>query len=159
MLTLLPVNAALADEPTYPTRNGPKTESALRIELQNADYQGPWDLASELNAYDRAAAPQPVASSTPTPAPAIDPALAAKCFEWATGAIASVAPYAPKSADFGGALQGLDDGCRGAALQYGTVGVSCYESGVNLWLRENVKTIGGVKPSFVDAYYRSCVGG
>jgi hypothetical protein len=136
MLTLLPVNAALADEPTYPTRNGPKTESALRTELQNVGYQGPWDLASELNAYDRAAAPLPVASSTPAPAPAIDPMLAANCFEWATGAIESVAPYAPKGADAGAALQSLNAGCRSAALQHGSVGVSCYESGANLFLRE-----------------------
>jgi hypothetical protein len=34
MLTLLPVNAALADEATYATRNGPQTESALRTEYK-----------------------------------------------------------------------------------------------------------------------------
>jgi hypothetical protein len=128
--------------------------------LQTAGYQGPWDLASELNAYERAAAPQPTSSATsPAPAPAIDPALGANCFEWATNVVAAVAPYAPKGADVGAALQSLNGGCRGAALEHGSVGVSCYESGVNLWLRENVTTTGGVKPSFVDAYYRSCVGG
>ena len=68
LLALVPANGALADEPTYPTRNGPKTESGLRTELQKAGYQGPWDLASELNAYDRAAAPWPVSPATPAPA-------------------------------------------------------------------------------------------
>jgi hypothetical protein len=71
ILALVPASA-LADEPTYPTRNGPKTESALRTELQNAGYQGPWDLASELNAYDRATAPWPTSPPTPAPAPILE---------------------------------------------------------------------------------------
>jgi hypothetical protein len=71
-MALAPANSVLADDPTYPTRNGPKTESELQTELAAAGYTGPWDLASELNAYDRAAASaaaSPAAQPSDSPAP------------------------------------------------------------------------------------------
>jgi hypothetical protein len=52
--------------PTYPTRNGPRTETELRTELTALRYSGPWDVASMLAAYERAAEP---------------PATAERCFK------------------------------------------------------------------------------
>jgi hypothetical protein len=45
---------ALPPEPTHQTRNGPRTDSQLRIELEAAGYSGPWDADSMLAAYGRA---------------------------------------------------------------------------------------------------------
>jgi hypothetical protein len=70
ILAVVSANSALADDPTYPTRNGPKTESELQTELSEAGYPGPWDLASELNAYDRAAASATSSPAAPSVAPA-----------------------------------------------------------------------------------------
>jgi hypothetical protein len=72
ILALVPAASALADDPTYPTRNGPKTESELQAELADAGYPGPWDLASELNAYDRAA---PSTTTSPTAPSSAGPAV------------------------------------------------------------------------------------
>jgi hypothetical protein len=50
--------AAQADSgATFQTRNGPRTMEQLEHELAAAGYVGPWDSASMLAAYERAAAP------------------------------------------------------------------------------------------------------
>lgn len=106
-----------------------------------------------LAAYARATAPRP----TPAPMPAVDPALSAGCFEWASAALMTVAPYMPTKTDFGAALRGLQDGCQAAARDKGAIGVSCFENGANQWLVGNA-LYGGVNASFIDAYYRLCAG-
>jgi hypothetical protein len=50
---LLPT-AVSAQEVTYPTRNGPRTFSALSTELQQSGYAGPWDIPSMVAAYNGA---------------------------------------------------------------------------------------------------------
>jgi hypothetical protein len=87
-LTLLvPSRVSAADEPAYPTRNGPRTESALQAELTAAGYPGPWDLASVLNAYDSAT----TATSAPTAQPAAD----------ATGSSGNVVAFQTISGPYG----------------------------------------------------------
>jgi hypothetical protein len=45
-------------EPAYPTANGPRTAPDLQRELTAAGYTGPWDIASMLDEYGRAAQPR-----------------------------------------------------------------------------------------------------
>jgi hypothetical protein len=68
-----PVPTAIATaRPIYETRTGPKTEDVLRAELSLVGYDGPWDVASMLAAYERAgAAPQATAPTNPPTSPPI----------------------------------------------------------------------------------------
>jgi hypothetical protein len=110
VLTLSPASAALADEPTYPTHNGPKTESALQAELSTAGYQGPWDLPSELNAYDHATAPQ----LSPPPQQTAQPVAPTSPYaDWGQrGPSCAALPYVvgPGYAKYMRQLQGLKPG-------------------------------------------------
>jgi hypothetical protein len=55
VLLSTPLVAAQADpDPTYATRDGPRTALQLQADLAAAGYGGPWDAASMVAAYDRA---------------------------------------------------------------------------------------------------------
>jgi hypothetical protein len=92
-----------AQEATYPTRNGPKTEAVLHAELTLAGYLGPWDMASMLTAYDEAAPPPaPPAASTPKPQePCLD-------FDQTLRAYQAQAPYrvGPRAAEVANQVAG-----------------------------------------------------
>src|ERR1051325_7238110 len=69
--TVQPVNAQQVPtdttDPSYQTRNGPRTVTQLLNELDAAGYSGPWELDAMLAAFDRAAAPTPTARPSPQP--------------------------------------------------------------------------------------------
>jgi hypothetical protein len=79
---------------SYQTRNGPRTADQLTLELTAAGYNGPWDAASMLSAYQGAApepTPIPIATPASTPQPAAPAPLPpvqydrqAQCVQFAT---------------------------------------------------------------------------
>jgi hypothetical protein len=65
-----------AGNPLYVTRNGPKTELQIWLELSSAGYTGARDISSKIAAYDQLAqglSPNPGATSPGTPPPASSP--------------------------------------------------------------------------------------
>jgi hypothetical protein len=148
---------------SYPTRKGPRTSDDLAGELRRAGYTGPWDVTSMLAAFDRATAPTPTPVSTATPVPApikplLDPLLASRCFQFAFNVVAANATYMSRGADFSGFVQALENGCRQAAIDKGTVGEDCYEFAVNRTFQANLTAGGGVSPSLIESLYGLCVG-
>jgi hypothetical protein len=66
-----------AGNPLYVTRNGPKTEMQIWLELSSAGYTGARDISSKIAAYDQLAqglSPNPGATTPGTPPPAASPA-------------------------------------------------------------------------------------
>lgn len=126
----LPTQLAPTAELLLATSRGVKSASEVRAELERAGYLGPWDGASMLAAYERAIAtptPRPtlIPTATATPVPTVDPALRARCVQFATVYTAEVLRYST-SGDGALALYEFTlDGCLTAALERGGIGVGC----------------------------------
>ncbi len=149
------VLASTADASTYPTRKGQWTFDQLKNELSLAGYPGPWDIASVLNAYERAAAPTPTLLPTATPRPANTPTpdYSGSCFQ-----VSSNLAYAlifPSSTVYNWCISNAQrDGARGVqCTQYAVQqSVDLINLVVALKLTQNIQA-----PS-LDTYYNGCLG-
>jgi hypothetical protein len=160
LLTQPAATMAPTPEPVYQTRNGPRTERQMQLELALAGYAGSWDIGSVIGAYERATAPTlaPLPTPTPTAIPTIPPDLAGRCFTLAFEATLDLARSTSAILDFGAIQSGIERDCRRAALEYGSRGVSCWEYAVRQTFDMGARSSTPVPPEMLDYLYRGCLG-
>jgi hypothetical protein len=149
--TPAPVAAPPTAEPTYATRNGPKTATQLHDELSRAGYGGPWDPDAMLAAYNAAGRP-PASGPAPAPPPPAPP---------------SAAPAPQPTHDFGADCQSFAStlpgrvgnkvlllsnivlSCTELANHDGALGLQCFENVLQKELADSIIYSG---PDFASRY-------
>jgi hypothetical protein len=138
-------------EPTYATRNGPKTAAQLHDELAQAGYAGPWDVNAMLAAYNAAGSQPPAASSPASPPPpaAVAPAAPQPKHDYSADCEAYANTLPGRIGNKVLLLSNIVLNCTSLANHDGAAGLQCYEQVLQKEMADAIIYTG---PDFLSRY-------